>query len=71
MIGDVRKNQRGLPFFFSSNFCSPKIRRKYPLIEGGAVPDNKNGKRHILCLIRGGCSEGKGAVPVDFYGILN
>ena len=64
MLVDVGKNQRGDPYFFSSDFSFPKIKGKYLIIEGGAVPDNKNGKSQIWCLFRGGLFRG-GAVPVD------
>ena len=58
MVVDVGKNQRGDPYFFPSKFSCPKLKGKYLTIEGGAVPDNKNGKSQIWCLFRG-------AVPVD------
>ena len=66
MMLDDGKNQVGTLLKLSS----PKIKGKYSIIEGGwrgLFRDNKNGKIHILCLIRGGCSERGVADPVDLY----
>ena len=58
----LEKIKGGTLIFFPSDFKCPKIKGKYLIIEGGAVPDNKNGKSQIWCLFRGG------AVPVDLSG---
>ena len=47
MVVDVGNNHRGDTYFFPSKFSFPKMEGKYLTIEGGAVPDNKNGKSQI------------------------
>ena len=64
----ISKIQRGDPCFFQSEVKKPKMKRNYPIFDGGCSRQQIRKKSNLL-VFRGAVPRGGGAVPVEFYGI--